>query len=121
MLKFMILIIFGISLVAFIILERFRTEKPINRENGFEPGASGKETTLYILGAVGIVFGLYLFANPPHPPFTGHGSLISSILYAVFGPLGIPSFTMTFSIGVVVIYFVSKRRQLRQEREPNAG
>lgn len=124
MFEILIPIIGGLALVFFILWENFKPEKPVDRalmERGFEPGASSKENILLVLGAVGICFGLYQFENPPHPPFTGHGSVISSILYAILGPLGEPGFIVALSIAAVIGAFVVRKRRLGQERKSDAG
>lgn len=124
MFVFLIALIAGAALVLFIIWEDIRPERPLSRkamEAGFEPGASSKVTALFVLGAAGIYLGLYLFANPEHPPFTGSRVFTSSVLYALFGPYGIPAFIMAFSVAAIVGGFVVKRSRSRQRRKSNVG
>lgn len=90
-------------------------------EAGFEPGASSKVTALFVLGAAGICLGLKLFANPEHPPFTGSRAFTSNVLYALFGPYGIPAFIMAFSLAAIVGGFVVKRSRSRQRKKSDAG
>jgi hypothetical protein len=111
------------GLALFILWESSST-KPLDRtrmEKGFEPGASNKESFLLALGAVGICFGLYLFDNPPHPPFTGRWSGFDGFLYAFFGHLGIPSVISIFSIAAFIGGFSVRRQRLANERKQRAG
>lgn len=116
-------LIAGLTLLAFILWEKFRPEKPLSRqsmESGFEPGAASNVTALFVLGATGICFGLFLIANPVHPPFTGRGSVISSVLYVMLGPYGEPALCMVFSVLVIVRGFVVKSSHSRKGRKSRA-
>ena len=111
------------GLTLFILWESWQrresTSKPLSRalmERGFEPGASNKVDVLLTLGIVGISFALFLFNNPPHPPFTGRGSTISSVLFSTFGPLGIPILVLALSVAAFVGYYVVRRKRLVKER-----
>lgn len=114
----------GVALVLFILWEEFRPEKPLSRktmEAGFEPGLAGKVTALFMLGASGVCFSLYLIANPVHPPFTGRGAFIFSILYAMFGPYGEPVLILVVSVVAIVGGFVVKNSSSRNGRGSSAG
>ena len=124
MFEFLIPLIGGIALVLFILWEVFRPEKPVNRqtmEAGFEPGLTGKVTALFMLGATGVCFSFFLIANPVHPPFTGYGAFISSVLYAMFGPYGEPVLFMVFSVVAIVGGFVVKNSRFHQASKSSAG
>jgi hypothetical protein len=124
MFELLIPLIGGVALVLFILWEEFRPEKPLSRktmEAGFEPGHAGKVTALFMLGATGICFGLFLIANPVHPPFTGYGAFISSVLYAMFGPYGEPALFIAFSVVAIVGGFVVKNSRSHQASKSSAG
>lgn len=124
MVEVLIPLIGGVALVLFILWEEFRPEKPLNRktiEAGFEPGLASKASALFMLGATGICFGLYLIANPKHPPFTGAGAFLSNLLYAMFGPYGLPALTMSFAVAAIVGGFVVKNSHSRQGSKSSAG
>lgn len=124
MFELLIPLIGGVALVLFILWERFRPEKPISRktmEAGFEPGLASKATALFVIGATGVYFSIFLFANPVHPPFTGRGATISSILYAMFGSYGVPAFIMVVSGVFIVFGFVVKNSHSHQDSKSGAG
>ena len=117
-------LIAAVAFVAFILWDILRTQKPIDRktlEAGFDPGLASKVTALFVLGAVGIFFGLYLIAHPEHPPFSGRGALISSILYALFGLYGQPLVCFGLSITAIAGAFAVKKRKSLQKETPYAG
>ena len=116
------------GLALFILWESWQrresTSKPLSRalmERGFEPGASNKVNVLLTLGIVGISFSLFLFNSPPHPPFTGRGSIISSVLFATFGPLGIPVLILALSVAAFIGCYVVRRKRLVKEQRWHAS
>lgn len=112
MLEVLIPLCAGIALVVFILWEEFCPERAISRktlESGFEPELASKTTALFVLGATGVCFCLYLIANPQHPPFTGRGVLISNVLYAIFGPYGHPLLCFVLSAAAIAGGFAIKK------------
>lgn len=114
MFEILVQLIAGVALLVFILWEIFGPQKPISRETleaGFEPGEASRASTFFVLGIAGICFGLYLIANPDHPPFTGAGALLSSILYALFGIYGRPLFLFGLSVlGIAAAFRLRKKR-----------
>lgn len=109
----------GVTLVIFIFWEEFRPQKRICRktfESGFEPGLCSKVEALLVLGATGMCFGLYLIANPQHPPFTGSGALLSTVLYSIFGQYGQPLLSFGLSVAAISAGFVIKRSRSHQKK-----
>lgn len=123
MFEILVPLIAGVVLVIFIFWEEFRPQNRISRktlESGFEPGLSSKVTALFALGATGICFGLYLIANPQHPPFVGSGSSISNVLYAAFGPYGKPLLCFGLSGVAIAAGFVIKAARSHQGKTSSA-
>ncbi len=115
-------LIVGVAFLGFILWDMLRPQKPVSRktlEAGYEPGLASKATALFVLSAVGIFFGFYLIAHPEQPPFSGRGALISSTLYAAFGPYGQPLACFGLSIAAIVGAFVTKKGYSRRGNAPN--
>lgn len=85
-------------------------------ERGFIPGAIGHETAIFVAAGVSGAFGLVLITEPPHPPFTGRYALVSSLLYDVLGPWGMPMVCWVLAV-IGFIAALSMRRE-RLGRKP---
>lgn len=116
------------GLALFILWESWQRRnsavKPLARatmEHGFKPGATNKENVVLTLAIVGFILGLYMFNNPPHPPFTGRYSTFSSIFYASFGPLGEPVLILVCSVAAFIATMSMRRQRLEKKRTHRAS
>lgn len=86
-----------LGLAIFIVWEsrRFHSKKPdpLPRERmakGFSPGRDAADLGILALVAMCVFFGIKLWNSPEHPPFQGRWALFETMVYALFGPRGVP-------------------------------
>lgn len=108
------------GLAAYIVWEgwqRRRTSaKPLERrsmERGFVPGASQRESVLFIAAFVAAAFGFVLLAEPRHPPFAGRGAAVDSLLYALLGSWGVPALCWLLAVVALAAALSLRRKRLK--------
>jgi len=86
-----------LALALFIIWEsrRFHSKKPdpLPRERmakGFTPGRHAADLGILALVAMCVFVGIELWNSPEHPPFQGRWAFFEALVYALFGPRGMP-------------------------------
>lgn len=99
---------------------RRASAKPLERrsmERGFVPGASQRESVLFTAGLVAAAFGFVLLAEPRHPPFTGRGAAVDTLLYAWFGPWGASALCWLLAFAALAVARSQRRKRLESQRE----
>jgi hypothetical protein len=106
-------------LAAFIIWEGIRNRrtsvKPLSRtsmESGFVPGAKNAERVCAIFAVTTAILGVLLIAQPQHPPFSGRGALLSSLLYSWFGVWGQSLFCWLLACVLVAVAVGARNKRL---------
>ena len=99
-------------------LERRRASaRPLERhtmERGFVPGASQRESVLFIAALAAGAFGFVLLAEPRHPPFVGRGAAIDSLLW--FGSWGMPALCWLLAVVALAAALSLRRKRLASQR-----
>jgi len=98
---------------------RRASARPLERrsmERGFVPGASQRESVLFIGAFVAAAFGFVLLAEPRHPPFAGRGSAVASLLYAWFGSWGMSALCWLLAVAALAVALSLRRKRLESQR-----
>jgi hypothetical protein len=83
-------------------------------EQGINPGASSQELALFVSAVAGFVFGFTLIVEPSHPPFSGRGAVVDSVLFQVFGIWGKPLVCWVLALIACMAAVKLRRKRLKR-------